>query len=120
MKQHPLVAGILAAALCAAVGLVHGCKGNDNSNGAAAATGFSFREKLSDYGIFQGKLNELQPVAGVIRYELATPLFTDYAEKARFIKVPAGKKISYNAEHVFDMPLGTVLIKNFYFYKIKK
>jgi hypothetical protein len=78
---------------------------------------FQFHENLSEYNFFKGELNLLQPADDIIPYELHTPLFSDYAEKARFIKVPAGKKISYNAEHVFDMPLGTVLIKNFYFYK---
>jgi len=113
MKQHPLVAGILAAALCAAVGLVHCCKGNDNSNGAAAATGFSFREKLSDYGIFQGKLNELQPVAGVIHYELATPLFTDYALKDRMIILPPGQQMKYAASGPLDFPDSTIILKHF-------
>ncbi len=77
---------------------------------------FQFHENLSEYNFFKGKLNELQPADGIIPYDLNTALFSDYAEKARFIKVPAGKKINYNAASVFDMPLGTVLIKNFYYF----
>lgn len=77
---------------------------------------FQFHENLSEYNFFKGELKQLQPAADIIPYDLNTPLFTDYAEKARFIKLPIGKKISYNDKNVFDMPLGTVLIKNFYFF----
>jgi len=51
-----------------------------------------FHENLSEYNFFKGELNKLQPAADIIPYDLNTPLFTDYAEKARFIKVPTGKK----------------------------
>ena len=77
---------------------------------------FQFHENLSEYNFFKGELKLLQPVDDILPYDLNTPLFTDYAEKARFIKLPAGKKINYNATSTFDMPLGTVLIKNFYYY----
>ncbi len=77
---------------------------------------FQFHENLSEYNFFKGELKQLQPAEEIIPYDLNTPLFTDYAEKARFIKLPAGKKINYNASSVFDLPLGTVLIKNFYYY----
>ena len=77
---------------------------------------FQFHENLSEYNFFKGELKLLQPVDEILPYDLNTPLFTDYAEKARFIKLPAGKKINYNATSTFDMPLGTVLIKNFYYY----
>jgi uncharacterized repeat protein (TIGR03806 family) len=74
---------------------------------------FVFREKLSDYGFFRGSLRDLQPAEGVIRYELATPLFTDYAEKDRFIMVPAGKSIRYTAQGILDFPDSSMIIKNF-------
>ena len=77
---------------------------------------FQFHENLSEYHFFKGELKLLQPVDEILPYDLNTPLFTDYAEKARFIKLPAGKKINYNATSTFDLPLGTVLIKNFYYY----
>ena len=80
-------------------------------------TGFELKEKLSEYGFFKGRLTDLSPAEDVIYYDLNTPLFSNYAEKLRFIKVPVGKKIVYNDTGWFDMPLGTVLIKNFYFPK---
>jgi uncharacterized repeat protein (TIGR03806 family) len=72
-----------------------------------------FKERLSEYGFFKGALKDLQPVEGVVRYELATPLFTDYAVKDRFIVVPAGKTVRYAAQGPLDFPDSTFLIKNF-------
>ncbi|CAN5649279.1 hypothetical protein BH09BAC4_BH09BAC4_49180 [soil metagenome] len=72
-------------------------------------------EKLSDYGFFSGKLADQQPAAGVVPYALNTPLFSDYAEKLRFVKLPAGKAVAYNDSAVLNFPVGTTLIKTFYF-----
>lgn len=71
--------------------------------------------KLSEYGFFKGKQADLDPVDGVVPYNLNTPLFSDYAHKQRFIKLPAGQKAVYNDKEVFDYPVGTILIKNFYY-----
>ncbi|MFN4286852.1 MAG: SO2930 family diheme c-type cytochrome [Lacibacter sp.] len=76
---------------------------------------FTFHERLSGYGFFTGALKELQPAAGVVPYGLNTPLFTNYAEKARFIKLPPGTKAVYDEREIFKLPVGTVLIKNFYY-----
>jgi len=57
---------------------------------------FQFHENLSEYNFFAGKMADLQPADGIVPYDLNTPLFTDYAVKARFIKLPAGKKCTYN------------------------
>lgn len=73
------------------------------------------KDNLSEYAFFKGELKKLEPAEGVIPYSLNTPLFSNYAEKLRFIKLPAGESASYNDTIVFDFPIGTVLIKNFYF-----
>jgi len=67
---------------------------------------------LSDYGFFQGELNQLNPAEKVIPYDLINPLFSDYAEKDRFVYVPQGTA-TYRSDGVFDFPVGSVLIKNF-------
>ena len=72
-------------------------------------------QKLSEYGFFSGALKELEPVPKIIPYDLSTPLFSDYAEKLRFVKIPEGQKATYNDSTVFDFPNGTVFIKTFYF-----
>ena len=72
-------------------------------------------EKLSEHNFFKGKMSDLIPIDGIIPYDLNTPLFSDYAHKARFIKIPEGQKAVYNNHSVFDFPVGTVLIKNFHY-----
>jgi uncharacterized repeat protein (TIGR03806 family) len=72
-------------------------------------------EKLSDYGFFAGELAHQQPAAGVVPYTLNTPLFSDYAEKLRFIKLPAGQSVTYTDTAVLNFPVGTTLIKTFYY-----
>ena len=76
---------------------------------------FEFKDKLSAYGFFQGKLSDLKPVDAVVPYDLNTALFSNYAEKLRFVKLPPGTKAVYNDSSVFDFPIGTVFIKNFYY-----
>ena len=77
---------------------------------------FTFHERLSQYDFFEGDMSALKPAEGVIPYDLNTPLFTDYAYKARFVKVPEGEFLtSKNGELIF--PDGTILIKNFFYYQ---
>jgi uncharacterized repeat protein (TIGR03806 family) len=71
--------------------------------------------KLSDYGFFQGDLRQQIPATGVVPYHLNTPLFSDHAEKLRFVHLPAGSTIPYNDTAVFNFPVGTSLIKTFYY-----
>jgi uncharacterized repeat protein (TIGR03806 family) len=72
-------------------------------------------EHLSDYQFFKGDIKLLQANDSVIPYDLITPLFSDYAQKARFFYVPSGKSIVYNDTDVLDFPLGSAIIKNFYY-----
>ena len=73
------------------------------------------KEKLSDFGFFKGKLSDLSPNNDVIPYSVNTPLFSNYAEKLRFLKVPENQRAVYNDSIAFDFPVGTILIKNFYY-----
>jgi uncharacterized repeat protein (TIGR03806 family) len=72
-------------------------------------------ETLSEYNFFGGALADLSPINGVLPYDLNSPLFSDYAHKARFVWMPEGTSASYTTDHVLDFPLETVLIKNFYY-----
>ncbi|MEQ9425340.1 MAG: SO2930 family diheme c-type cytochrome [Cyclobacteriaceae bacterium] len=72
-------------------------------------------QKLSEWGFFDGDLADLKPANGIIPYDLNTPLFSDYAYKLRFIKLPTGLKASYHPTETFDFPVGSILIKNFYY-----
>ena len=70
---------------------------------------------LSEYGFFTGSLAALQAAEGVFPYAVNAPLFSDYAEKARFIALPAGARMQYQENGSFEFPVGAVLIKNFYY-----
>ncbi|WP_298901240.1 Ig-like domain-containing protein [uncultured Psychroserpens sp.] len=71
---------------------------------------------LSEYNFFEGVLKDLDPVYGVLPYNLNSTLFTDYAHKKRFVWMPDGTKASYNSDFTpLDFPIGSVLIKNFYY-----
>ncbi|MCF0075305.1 c-type cytochrome [Dyadobacter sp. CY261] len=76
--------------------------------------------RLSDYAIFNGNASDLVPNADYKLYELASTLFTDYAEKQRLIKVPAGKTIKAVNDGLPDFPDGTVIVKTFYYFHDKR
>ena len=70
--------------------------------------------RLSDYGFFKDAAAR-EAEAGVVAYDLVNPLFSDHAAKHRLVYVPKGKAAAYNADSVFDFPVGSVLIKTFAF-----
>ena len=72
--------------------------------------------KLSDYNFFVGALKDQKPGYRVIPYEPASSLFSDYAQKKRFVWMPKGTKATYNGHNkVLELPIGSVLIKSFYY-----
>ena len=76
--------------------------------------------KLSDYNFFIGDIKEQTPSLNVIPYEPASSLFTDYASKKRFIWMPEGVAATYVQDgKVLDFPVGTILIKTFYYTTIQ-
>jgi len=54
-----------------------------------------------------------KPNARVTPYALNTPLFSDYAEKSRFLFLPPGTRARYTAPGVLDLPVGATLVKTF-------
>lgn len=77
--------------------------------------GPKFPTKLSDYGFFEGTLNQQNPTRGVTPYTLISPLFSDYASKLRFVQLPTGQSVAYNPDSVFQFPVGTRIVKTFYY-----
>lgn len=75
-----------------------------------------YKMKLSEYGLFDGEMRALKPASGVMPYALNSPLFTDYAQKFRFVKLPEGSTVSYNADSVLQFPVGTIIGKTFYYF----
>ena len=72
-------------------------------------------EKLSDWGLFAVSGGHIVPRAGMVTYELQTPLFSDYAQKWRTIWMPKGVHATYDADRWFDFPVGTIITKTFYY-----
>jgi len=74
-----------------------------------------FNPKLSNYGLFRGKMSLLEPAAGVEVLDISSPLFTDYAEKQRLIKLPKGKRMHAAGNGLPQFPEGTIIAKTFYY-----
>ena len=72
-------------------------------------------EKLSEWELFKEPYVSLQPTTQVFSYEINSALFSDYAFKARFIMLPKDSVMKYEHSKTLDFPVGTVLIKNFYY-----
>ncbi len=70
--------------------------------------------RLSDYRLFADGRGRV-PAAGLVRYTLNTPLFSDYAEKRRYVWLPPGTHATYTAAGVIDFPIGTTIVKSFGF-----
>ncbi|EDM38925.1 hypothetical protein PBAL39_22670 [Pedobacter sp. BAL39] len=75
----------------------------------------AFKKQLSNYHLFKGEMSALHPEAGVEVLELSSTLFTDYAEKQRLIRLPAGKKMKLKGNGLPDFPEGTLIAKTFYY-----
>jgi uncharacterized repeat protein (TIGR03806 family) len=106
--------------LCCAFAF-HSCTGNDEDEYEQVSpvvldvTQVPYA-KLSDYKFFTGEMKNLQPAYRVIPYKPASELFSDYAHKKRFVWMPDGVSATYDGDdNVMSFPVGTVLIKNFYF-----
>jgi len=71
---------------------------------------------LSQYGFFKGDGHTQEPATErVIPYDVASPLFADFAGKHRFIVLPQGGKITYKADDKWDFPAGTFIVKTFFY-----
>lgn len=68
--------------------------------------------RLAAYRLFLDEGGR-RPNAGVTPYSLNTPLFTDYADKERYLYLPPGRSARYRARGVLDLPVGATLVKTF-------
>lgn len=54
-----------------------------------------------------------RPAPGLIPYTVNSPLWSDGAEKARWFAVPDGTTIDLAADGTFELPVGSVVVKQF-------
>jgi uncharacterized repeat protein (TIGR03806 family) len=71
--------------------------------------------QLSSWNLFDD-ISAQQPAAGVIPFDLNTPLFSDYAAKDRFVRLPDGQQAHWTADGTIDFPVGSVLVKTFSYF----
>ncbi|MFM5885322.1 MAG: SO2930 family diheme c-type cytochrome [Novosphingobium sp.] len=102
-----LGAAALLAALSAAVNAAPSA-----TVAASAIGGEVFAPKLSDYRFFADAPAQ-RPAAGVTPYRIQTPLWSDGAEKLRFVYVPPGQKARAQGDGLLDLPVGSALVKTF-------
>lgn len=102
---------LLGAALLAGAAIAAAAPNSAGVNDAAV-TGTDFPATLADYGFFADAPGQ-QPAAGVTPYRIQTPLWSDGAEKLRFVYLPAGSKAKAQGEGLLDLPIGSALIKTF-------
>ncbi len=69
---------------------------------------------LTEFGFFTDGPAQV-PAAGVIPYRLNMPLFSDGADKLRFVYIPQGNRAQADGANLLDFPVGTALIKTFAF-----
>jgi uncharacterized repeat protein (TIGR03806 family) len=80
----------------------------------AAVTAAAFPATLAEYGFFADAAAQ-RPAAGVTPYRLNTPLWSDGADKLRFLYLPPGAKATAQGEGLLALPVGAALIKTFKF-----
>ncbi|BDW81953.1 hypothetical protein MACH24_13910 [Erythrobacter sp. Dej080120_24] len=69
---------------------------------------------LAEYGFFLDAAGRV-PDARLIPYELNTPLWSDGADKLRYVYVPEGKQVKADGEGLLQFPVGSAIIKTFAF-----
>ena len=60
---------------------------------------------FDDYEFFTDAVAQI-PMENVLPYVLHSALFSDYADKHRFVYVPKGKKAKFIPNQVYDFPIG--------------
>src|SRR5690554_5760351 len=72
-------------------------------------------DTLSEYCFFRGNLAAQTPSDGVVPYAVNTKLYSDHSSKLRFIVLPDGEKITFHETEMWEYPVGTTIVKTFYF-----
>jgi glucose/arabinose dehydrogenase/mono/diheme cytochrome c family protein len=71
-----------------------------------------FPDKLSETGLFVS-VKDHRPDPALIPYSVNAPLWSDGADKERFIALPGTSQIDFTTERGWNFPDGTVLVKTF-------
>ncbi len=72
-------------------------------------------QTLAEWGVLTVGSGVLHLADGAVVYDLATPLFSDYAAKLRTVSLPAGQSAILGPDGSIDFPVGTIITKTFYY-----
>ncbi len=87
-----------------------------DNNGPQLFTADNYPPLLSQWQLMQVQDSEtLRLHDSLLPYDLATPLFSDYALKLRTVWMPPDTSARYHNKEVFDFPVGTIISKTFYY-----
>ena len=103
---------VLGIALAALLASMAAARSPAPVNDAAVQKGMP--RTLSEYGFF-ADLRAQAATYGVEGYSLNTPLWSDGADKLRFIYLPQGTQLSADGEGLLQFPVGSAIIKTFAF-----
>ncbi|WP_394829185.1 PQQ-dependent sugar dehydrogenase [Pendulispora albinea] len=81
-------------------------------NPTSEPPGAPFPEKLSQTGCVD-PAQPKNPAPGLVPYGVNSPLWSDGADKERYLALPDTKKIHVQPDGDFDLPVGSVLVKTF-------
>lgn len=71
-----------------------------------------FPQLLSETGCFDPQ-DPRKPGPSLIPYDVSSPLWSDGADKGRYFAIPDGSTIAINAENDWELPVGSVVVKEF-------
>ena len=114
-KTHG-VRGRAATLILAALALLSAC---GEKTPAPTDKTAPFPETLDEWSVLEVHDGVLELKNGALAYDLATPLFSDYALKLRTISLPPGTAATYDNAETFDLPVGTIITKTFYYPTMK-
>lgn len=87
------------------------CVVTDGSGVGVPLTG-GLCKRLSTYRLFTDVVAQT-PTAGLVPYDLNTPLFSDYTDKQRWLWLAPGQAMTWSDGDTFAMPVGTLIAKTF-------
>lgn len=111
MKLGGILFGLAAISLAAAAGQARNVVPKVDDE---AVTGKTLPRTLEVFGFFMS-VDAQMPTEGVLPYRLNTPLYSDGADKLRFVYIPEGQKVGIGEDGLLQFPVGSALIKTFAF-----
>jgi uncharacterized repeat protein (TIGR03806 family) len=100
--------------------LLFACGGGDDESASPGKKAVNIAppgapwDTLGEWHLFSDPSAQL-PNERVEPYEVISSLWADNAQKLRFMHVPEGQVIAYDNEEIWQLPVGSVLVKTFAF-----